>query len=385
LSAAGLVFGGLATGASATATHTAHAALSGTFTVAVLSPLTGGDAEEGAAVKGGAELALAKINASGGVGGKKLVLEYLDTKGDPTTAATVAAEVAGQYKAGKVQAVVGPSDSDETLAAVPVLQRAGVPVLGTTPSSPTITTEKFTDFVRLVQSDVSQASQMIDFAAFDLHKKRLAIIYENNDYGQGVEEYDLAAAKADGVSVVSVQTYVPNQDTDFSTQITSMEQAQPDAVILDTSYTEGGEILRQAHDLGFKNVVYVGTGDNLYQGYISLADGYANGTYILTVFNNFSKAAITTAFVKPFEAKYHSVPAEGAWTAYDGLLMIQQNIDAGATPKTLIKHIKATSFTGAGGVYKFDSVGDVDAKPLSVVVVKNGVFAASTGIVKLHA
>jgi branched-chain amino acid transport system substrate-binding protein len=358
--------------------------LSGTFTVAVMAPFTGGDASEGAAVQGGATLALQTINGSGGVGGKRLVLKYLDTKGDPTSAATVAAEIVGLYQSGKVQAAIGPSDSDEALAAVPVLQRAGVPDIGTTPSSPEITTEKFTDFVRLVQSDVSQATQLIDFAAYNLHKKRLAIIYENNDYGQGVEQYELSAAKTDGVSIVSVQTYTPNQDTDFSTQITAMAKADPDTVILDTSYNEGGEILRQAHGLGLTNVSWVASGDNLYQDYITLASGQADGTYILTVFNSFGTAAKTVAFVKPFETKYNTVPAEGAWTAYDALFMIQQQFNAGATSKTLIAKIKATTFDGAGGSYAFDQYGDVDAKPLSVVTVQDNKFVPSSLVVAVH-
>ena len=143
-------------------------ALTGTFKIAVMCPLTGGDAEEGTAVEDGAALAVAKINANGGIGGKKLVLEYLDTKGDPTAAATAAAEIVGQYQSGAVQAAMGPSDSDETLAAVPVLQRAGVPDINTTASSPEITLQHFTDFVRLVQSDVSQATQLIDFANLQL-------------------------------------------------------------------------------------------------------------------------------------------------------------------------------------------------------------------------
>ena len=181
-----------------------------------------------------------------------------------------------------------------------------------------------------------------------------------------MEEYELKAAKADGAKVVSVQTYTPNQDTNFSTQITAMVKAKPTAVILDTSYNEGGEILRQANDLGLTNVAWVATGDNLYQNFISLSDGQANGVYILTVFDSFSTAPLTVAFVKPFEAKYKTVPAEGAWTAYDGLLMIQKAIYSGAKPANLIAKLKSTTFAGAGGSYGFDHNGDVTSKPLFV-------------------
>ena len=281
---------------------------------------------------------------------------------------------------------IGPSDSDETLAAVPVLQRAGVPVINTTASSPEITAQHFTNFVRLVQSDVFQASQVIDFAAFNLKKKRLAIIYENNDYGVGVKQYELRAAKADGAKVVSVQTYVPNVDTNFATQITAMNKANPDALIMDTSYTEGGEILRQAYNLGaLTKVAFVGTGDNLYQPFITLANGHTNGVDLLTVFNDFGTAPKTAAFVKPFEAKYHSVPAEGAWTAYDGLLMIQTRINAGATPADLIAKIKASTYVGAGGTYRFDRNGDVSTKPMFIITVKSNKFAPTTSVVKLSA
>ena len=360
-------------------------ALKGTFEVAVMAPYTGGDASEGAMVSAGAKMALQIINNTGGIGGKKLTLEYLDTKGDPTTAATVAAEVVGQYESGQVQVALGPSDSDETLAAVPVLQRAGVPVINTTASSPAITAEHFTDFVRLVQSDVIQATQIIDFAAFNLNKKSLAIVYENNDYGQGVMQYELKAAKADGAKVVSVQTYTPNVDTNFATQITAMAKAKPDGVILDTSYTEGGEILRQAYNLGFTNVAWVGAGDNLYQDFITLANGHANGVDLLTVFNDFGTATKTMAFIRPFEAKYHTVPAEGAWTAYDALLMIQKRIDTGATRADLIARIKASSFLGAGGTYTFDKNGDVSAKPMFVITVKDKKFEPTSEVVKLSA
>ena len=342
--------------------------------IALIAPLTGDAALEGQNALNAATLAVEQITADGGL---TVTFDPLDDQADATTSANIAAQQVDRYQRGEVSAVVGPAWSGLALAAVPLLNAAGVPTLGTTPSNSSISEQGWSHWIRFVQSDVSQASQLSAFAVNNLGKKKIAIIYANNDYGLGIKEHQVEALGQLGAEVVGLETYTPGEDTDFTTQLTNIKAAGAEALILNTGYTEGGLILRQAKQLGMESVAFIGSGNNLYQDFIKLADGAAEGAYILTVFDSFTDDPITRKFVDEYMKRFNSLPAEGAYTTYDAFLAIAQAFKGGATSETLIDTLKKSGFTGAGGSYTWDAVGDVGDKPLVVIKVTDGAFASA--------
>lgn len=342
--------------------------------IALVVPLTGDAALEGENAVNAATLAVEQIEKDGG---PTIKIDPLDDQADPTTATNIASQVVDKYADGTYTAVVGLAHSDLALAAAPVLDAAGVPTIGTTPSNPSISDQGWTNWLRMVQSDKSQANQLTAFAVNNLGKKKVAILYANNDYGVGIMNYQIDALKTLGAELTVTETYTPSEDTDFTTQLTNIKNSGADSVILNTGYTEGGLIKRQAEQLGMGGIAFVGSGNNLYQDFIDLAGNSANGSYILTSFDSFSTDPLTSSFVTEYQTRFGSLPAEGAFSTYDAVLAIASALGDGATKNNLIASLKSTGFTGAGGAYSWADNGDVSDKTMAVIKVTDGKFVSA--------
>jgi len=352
------------------------AAQSNTLVLAVVAPFTGDEAAEGQNAKEGAEAAAAQINSAGGIGGKQVQLQYEDDRGDPKEAANIAQKLVGQKS--RIFAVIGHTDSSPTLAALPIYSQAGMPVLNNSSSNPKITQLGYQNFIRMVQPDDNQAKQMVAFAVNNLKKSNIGIFFGNSDYGRGVRDYQVPIIQQLGVQQADEESFTPNQDKDFSSQLTKMVSTSPDAVMLNTVYTEGGLVLRQAQTAGLTDVVWIGPDSNLYDDYINLSGGAAEGTYVLAAFDPFASSPKTVALVQQFQSQYKTLPSEVAVFTYDIVFLVQSAVGQGASQDTLISTIKGMTFDGAGGTYQWDSKGDVGGKPLAVIQVQDGKFA-STG------
>jgi len=67
-----------------------------------------------------------EINRTGGIGGRKLQLMIYDTQGDATKAVQVATRL---IKEDKVVAMIGPSTTGDTMAVIPLVEKAQIPLI----------------------------------------------------------------------------------------------------------------------------------------------------------------------------------------------------------------------------------------------------------------
>jgi branched-chain amino acid transport system substrate-binding protein len=130
-----------------------------------------------------AELAIAEINAAGGIHGRPLRLVILEDGGEPDSAVRVATRLVDSG----VVAVIGHIYSSTTLAAAPVYNNPHNPVLQISPSatSPLITQAGPYTF-RVCPSDLQYGGALAHFVQHNLRLTRGAVLYVNNDYGRGV-------------------------------------------------------------------------------------------------------------------------------------------------------------------------------------------------------
>ena len=92
--------------------------------IGYLPALTGPSSSTGVGINRGIQLAVQEINAAGGIDGRQVELITRDTQSDPTKAVNGAAELThGQ----KVSVIIGPVNSGESLAVVPLLARTNTP------------------------------------------------------------------------------------------------------------------------------------------------------------------------------------------------------------------------------------------------------------------
>jgi branched-chain amino acid transport system substrate-binding protein len=355
---------------------TARADDSSTIYIAVPAPMTGDSASYGLNAQRGADVALAAIKKAGGIAGKTIAYEIFDDQGTPKEAAAVAQRI---LDAGKFSAVIGHVNSSCTLAAMPIYSDAGMPVLCGSSSNPAVTESGWTDIVRMTIRDDYGAQQYSAFCINNLKKKKLGILFANDDYGRGLRDEMVKAVAVLPGAVAAEAGFTPNQDKDFSAVITDFKNKGVDALMLNCGYTEGGLFLGQAKGLGLSGAAVVGPDSLLYDEFISLSQGAADGAYVLAAYDPYAPEPVTRDFIDGFEKSYSALPSQVAVFTHDFFLLIKAAFEAGATKDSLIKAIKATAFTGAGGKYAWDAKGDVKGRTFAVITVKNGKFA-STGL-----
>lgn len=190
-------------------------------------------------------LAAQTVNAQGGVLGRPIELVELDTESTPLGARQAALEA---VQAG-VTAVIGPSFSSQAMAMGPVLQEAGIPMVGTNTTAPAVT--GIGEYVfRVCFTDEFQAKALARFAYDHLNARSVAVLHIADDlYSEGLSSVFIELFTALGGKSMLQLPYLLT-DTDFSRQISIIKDAGPDLVFLPGHARDSGMILKQARAMG---------------------------------------------------------------------------------------------------------------------------------------
>jgi branched-chain amino acid transport system substrate-binding protein len=347
----------------------------GSIMVALAAPITGGSAAFGLNATRGTEMALEAINRAGGIGGRELRVEVFDDRSTPRDAATVAQRIA---RDDRFLCVLGHIDSSATLAAMPIYAEERVPVVNASSSNPTITEQGWTNFVRLTIRGDYGAQQYSAWAVNNLGKRNLGILFANNDFGRALRNDMVRAAQALNARVAGDAGFTPNVDRDFAAVISQFRNAGVDVVMMNTGYTEGGLFAGQMRSAGWTGIPIVGPDTLLYDQFLQLAQGGAEGAWIMAAYDPYADRPATRTFMEGFQQRFQTLPSQVAVFTYDIHHLLKTVVEAGATRENLIARIKATRFEGAGGVYNWNAKGDVTNRTFAVIHVRDGRFT-STG------
>src|SRR5438094_2775068 len=134
------------------------------------------------------------------------------------------------------------------MAAAPVAQQSGIPMISPSSTNPKVT--EIGDYIfRVCFIDPFQGLVMAKFAANTLKVKNVAILRDiKNDYSVGLADVFIENFKKMGGNIVSNESYSEG-DTDFSAQLTSIRSKNPDAVFLPGYYSQVGLVVRRAKEL----------------------------------------------------------------------------------------------------------------------------------------
>ena len=143
--------------------------------VGIFLPLTGPAAAGGAANKLGYEMAIAEINAAGGIAGRPIVTIYADDQGDPTVGV---GEIKRLIFQEHVDVVVGTQNSQVNLAALPAFNEGKVASISLTGSA-ALTPEAGPYHFSLAPSTTTLGRAMVEFAAKELKPKTVGLLYDD--------------------------------------------------------------------------------------------------------------------------------------------------------------------------------------------------------------
>jgi branched-chain amino acid transport system substrate-binding protein len=333
------------------------AASTGDIVVGLYASLTGDGASFGQSSREGAELAVAEINAAGGLlGGRRITMLVEDDQSKPEEASSAVTKLVTQDRA---VAIIGEVASRRTLAAAPVAQRYQVPLI--TPAS---TNERVTavgDYIfRVCFIDPFQGEVLAKFAYNDLKARKVAVLKDiQQDYSVGLTESIVKNFQALGGTVSEPVSY-SSGDADFRAVLTKIRAERPDAVFATGYYSEAAIIVRQARELGMTMPILGGdgwVGDPLRNGREALKN-----TYISNHYSGDNPAPVVQNFVKAYREKFGREPDSIAALGYDAIKVLadaitRANTTAGAA---LRDAIAKTDVEGVTGQLKMNSRRDVD-------------------------
>jgi branched-chain amino acid transport system substrate-binding protein len=351
---------------------TGSAAVEGdTIKIGEVGSMTGSEATFGTSTHNGIVLAFEKLNAAGGIKGKKLTLVSLDNQGKSDEAATAAEKLISQDK---VLALLGEVASSRSLAMAPIAQKSKVPMI--TPSSTNPRVTETGDYVfRVCFIDPFQGSVMSKFAAETLKAKKVAILRDvKSDYSVGLSEVFTKEFKKAGGEIL-VDTSYSSGDMDFKSQLTAIRAKNPDAIYVPGYYTEVGLIARQARELGIKAPLMGGDGWDSPK-LKEIAGKAIDGSYFSNHYSEEDTSEPVRNFIAEYKAKYGEVPNGLAAMGYDAANVLADSLNRAKSfaSADLRDAIAATKdFPGVTGIITLNAKRDVE-KAAVVLKVADGKF-----------
>jgi branched-chain amino acid transport system substrate-binding protein len=357
----------------------------GDIVIGEFASLTGDTATFGVSSDEGVQLALDEINAAGGVLGRKLTYKREDDQSKSDEARTAAEKLINRDK---VVALIGEIASKNSIAAAPAAEAAHVPMLSPGSTNPKVT--QMGQYVfRACFIDPFQGEAMARFALENLKLKKFAILYAvNSDYSKGLRDFVKETLAKRGGSVVAEQSYNEGTDKDFSAQLTSIKNQNPDAIFVTGYYGEAALIAKQARALGMKMPLIGGDGwdsDKLTE----VGGDAMNNTYFSNHYSPDEDRPEVKKFVAAYKAKFKDkgtgegkIPDAMAILGYDATKLMADAIQrAGSTDGPKIRDALAATkgFKGAAGDITIDANRNA-SKPIVIVEVKDGKFHYVTAV-----
>ena len=226
-----------------------------------IATVTGDFAAYGVAEVESVKIAVAEINAAGGILGRPVEVIMYDCRTRQEDMVNAARRLVEQDK---VSVVIGPSGSGLCIAAAPVFNRGQVPHIGTLPTNPLVTVDEKGNVrpynFRICFLDPYQGKMIAHFSAKDLGKKKAAILYDvSSDYSHGLREFFIASFKEFGGEIVADEGH-RGEDVDFRAQLTVIKEANPDVLVIPTMGKALPLAVKQARDLGIEAPIVGGDG-----------------------------------------------------------------------------------------------------------------------------
>ncbi len=339
-------------------------------TIAVVGPMSGDYAILGQYFVEGAKLAFDAVNEKGGVNGVTFNIKTYDDRLNPTEASNVARRIATDSS---TLAVIGHYTSSTVFAAQNIYDQAKIVHFTPSASHPDLTKKgKYT--FRLWSTLSSYQSQGAEFSVNTLGYKKQAVIYANNDWGKGSYDIWKQTVEENGGQVVLTEQILDG-DKDFKSQLNKVLNADVDALVVLTYYTEGALLVSQARSMGFDKPI-VGSGTFLEEQFLDIAGEAGEGIIFNTEFHRDRQTEEVQEFVTLFEEKYPGKEI-GIYhpTAYEGAKLIIEAVkNIGADREKLREYlVNLDEFTGVTGTYKFGEERD-PIKDNVLVIIKDGAF-----------
>ena len=343
-----------------------------TLKIGAVGPLTGGYANYGLSVKGGAEIAVQEINAAGGVNGKQIELNFQDSQGDPESATAAY----GKLMDWGMEVSMGGVFSGETASVTAAARDDDMFLLTPTGSADGCIDGNDKAF-RVCFYDSYQGAAAANYIKDNNLATEVGVLYESDyDYSVGLYNAFVAQAQEIGLTIKETQTFTTSTATDFSTQINKLVDSGVKVIFTPIYAEEASTFLTQAKGK-FGDDVYFFGADGLdgILGKVEQDPSIADNVLMLTPFAADSSDEKVQSFVKAYQdANGGATPDQFAADGYDAVYVIKAAVEAaGSTSgEALAKTMTSLTVEGITGTMTWTADGNTQ-KPASAILYKGGV------------
>ncbi len=350
--------------------------------IGLIAELTGDIPAVGASCKNAAEMAVAEVNAAGGIqlGDKKFKIKLIieDNAGKADQSASAAQKLITQNK---VVAIVGPNASRYALPAAEIAESGKVALITPWSTAPKATLDSRTNaskkyVFRACFIDPFQGGVVAKFTLDNLKFKKAAVLYDvASEYNKGIAEIFKTVFEQNGGKIVAFETYTTN-DKDFSSQLTKIRQAAPEIIFLPNYYSEVPLQIQQAKRLGIA-APFIGADAWGSEELLKLCGSDCEGYYFSTHYAADAAGEATRKFIADYRSRYSATPDDVAALTYDSFGLLKQALaTAGKNDRQAVRDALARipRYDGVTGTMQFREGSGDPVKSAVILKIRDGKF-----------
>ena len=341
------------------------------------APMTGDYSSFGIDISNGALIA---VNQHPGVEGWAFELFAEDTQGAPEGGAAVANKFVSDPT---FVAIPGHVFSGSTEAAMPIYEKAGLPMLSPSATNPPLTTLGSKVFNRIAFTDDIQAESAAKFLYEELGLTKLAVMHDGGTYGQGLADLVKVKFEEIGGEVVAYEA-VTVGETDYTAVLSAVAAKDPEAIYFGGYVAEGVVIVNQMAQSGLEDVVFFGCDGTFGQEFLQKTGANGEGAYAASLVP--PETAEKTAFDKAYLEAYGEGPgvlSPYTWSGFDAANQLMNRVAELAVKGSdgnlyiprgaLVKAVRTMSgVMGITGDITCNEVGECNTAGPTLYIIKDG-------------
>ncbi len=324
-------------------------------------------------------MAAEMINESGGINGIPIELVIEDTVGDETKTVNAVKKL---INSDKVIAIIGPSRSGSTMAIIPIVEKAQIPLISCAAAEAIVNPVK--DWVFKTPQLDRHAVDRIYGHMRDSGIKNIAIISGTTGFGSAGRAQLRNLADGYGLTIVADETYGP-ADTDMTAQLTKIRgtgaqalvnwSIVPAQIIVAKNMRQLGMDIPLYQSHGFGNIKYVQAAGEAAEGIIFPAGRLLA---VDSVPSSHPQKKVLMENKSLYESRFNEPVSPFAVHAWDAICLLKEAIEEAGADKAGIRDAfeKITGFAGTGGVFNYSATDHTGLQKdaFEMLTVKNGQF-----------
>lgn len=350
----------------------------GAFKIGVVISLTGVAEPLGRPEKNSIELLEKKINAAGGISGRKVDFLIRDDESEPQRASQLASELLTKNK---VSAIIGGSITSCTMAMIPIAERNKIPLVSCAAGTDITTPPRKWVFSVAPPSSLV-VEKLLSYIQENLGKNKIALLYDATAYGAtAVNELETKAQER-GITLVSKESY-GSADVDMTRQLRKISATDAQVLIIWGTNPGPAYIARNARDLGI-DIPLIGSHGIANMDFIQLAGSAAEGVVFpagrLLIPEAIPQGTKQKAVVEEFRSEYKKAYNEEISTfaahGWDAALLVTEVMKRGRTNSQQLRDEieKTRELVGVSGIFSISKTNHcgLHVEDLVMIRIENG-------------